>query len=167
MRIMKQLKSRYITKMETLRSRWRDDFYNEIKDIAEHPVVLRMKLYPHHGVTNCYQHCMNVAYYNYQWCRFFHLDARSAARGGMMHDMFLYDWHTHAKRTGDNFHGLTHPEAAYRNAVKFFELNKIEKDIILNHMWPLTFFRLPRTKEGFIATITDKYCGACETSQRR
>ena len=38
------------------------DFYDCIRDIAEHPVVLRMKLYPHHGTTNCYQHCVHVAY---------------------------------------------------------------------------------------------------------
>ena len=43
----------------------------------------------------------------------------------------------------------------------------IEKDIIYRHMWPVTFFRVPRTAEGFITTLTDKYCGACETSQRK
>ena len=110
---------------------------------------------------------MNVAYYNYQWCRFLHLDARSAARAGMIHDLFLYDWHTHARKTGDRFHGLTHPEKSYQNARKFFDLNHIERDIILNHMWPVTFFKVPRTKEGWITTLTDKYCGACETSRRK
>lgn len=143
-----------------------DEFYEEIKDIAMHPIVLRMKLYPHHGNTNCYQHCMNVAYYNYQLCRFLHLDARSAARAGMLHDLFLYDWHTHAAQTGKRFHGLTHPVEAHRNAKKYFALNKIEEDIILNHMWPVTFYRLPRTKEGWVTTITDKYCGACEAARR-
>ena len=54
---------------------------SEVKDIAEHPVVLRMKLYPHHGSTNCYQHCMNVAYYNYQWCRFLHLGCKIGSQG--------------------------------------------------------------------------------------
>ena len=44
-----------------------EQFYECIKDIATHPVVLRMKLYPHHGVTNCYQHCLHVSYYNYIW----------------------------------------------------------------------------------------------------
>ncbi len=154
-------------KLYSLRDEWKYDFYDCIRDIAEHPVVLRMKLYPHHGTTNCYQHCVHVAYYNYQWCRFFHLDARSAARGAMLHDLFLYDWHTHAKKTGDRFHGLTHPKTALKNASKFFELNEIEKDIIYNHMWPVTFFRIPKTKEGFITTLTDKYCGVCETSKRR
>ena len=75
----------------------------------------------------------------------------------MLHDLFLYDWHTHAKKTGDRFHGLTHPKTALKNASKFFELNEIEKDIIYNHMWPVTFFRIPKTKEGFITTLTDKY----------
>ena len=69
-----------------------EQFYECIKDIATHPVVLRMKLYPHHGVTNCYQHCLHVSYYNYIWCKALGLDARSAARAGMLHDLFLYDW---------------------------------------------------------------------------
>ena len=112
---------------EDLRRDWGDDFYECIKDIAEHPVVLRMKLYPHHGHTNCYQHCLHVAYYNYVLCRFFQLDARSAARGGMLHDLFLYDWHTHAARTGDHFHGMTpvsytHLDVYKRQLLSLFNL---------------------------------------------
>ncbi|BDF32078.1 phosphohydrolase [Lachnospiraceae bacterium] len=164
---MRNIRKEIVEKLYTLRRGWKEEFYDCIKDVARHPVVLRMKLYPHHGNTNCYQHCMNVAYYNYQWCRFLHLDARSAARAGMLHDLFLYDWHTHAARTGDKFHGLTHPDVSYKNASRLYQLNKVEKDIILNHMWPVTFFRFPRTKEGWITTITDKYCGACETSRRK
>lgn len=154
-------------KLRNLRKDWKDEFYECVKDVAEHPVVLRMKLYPHHGNTNCYQHCMNVAYYNYRICKIMGRDEKSAARAGMLHDMFLYDWHKHTVRTGDHFHGLTHPKKALENAVKFFELNKIEKDIILNHMWPVTLLSVPRTAEGWITTCTDKYCGACETSNRK
>lgn len=164
--LLRNLKKEASKKHADLREIWGPEFYECIKDLAEHPVVLRMKLYPHHGKTSCYQHCLHVAFYNYEWCRFLHLDAVSAARGGMLHDFFLYDWHTHAARTGDHFHGLTHPKKSYKNANKFFELNKIEKDIILNHMWPVTPFSIPRTKEGWISTFTDKYCGALETSRR-
>ena len=153
--------------LRRLRCSWNEEFYDCIRDVAEHPVVLRMKLYPHHGNSNCYQHCMHVAYYNYQWCRFFKLDARSAARAGMLHDLFLYDWHTHTQKTGDHFHGLTHPETALKNAEKFFELNDTERDIIRTHMWPVTFLAFPRTKEALITTLTDKYCGSCETSRRK
>ena len=143
------------------------EFYDTIKDIAEHPVVRQMKRYPHHGNTSCYKHCLRVAYQNYVLCRKLRLDARSAARAGMLHDLFLYDWHTHARRTGDYFHGMTHPGRAHKNAKRLFKLNKVEEDVILHHMWPVTLFSLPRTKEGWITTLTDKYCGACETSRRK
>ena len=162
-----QLRTKAAKRLKAIRQGWKEDFYREIRDIAEHPVVLRMKRYPHHGSTNCYQHCINVAYYNYQWCRFFHLDARSAARAGMLHDLFLYDWHTHARKTGDHFHGMTHPGRACRNAKKLFRLNRVEEDVILHHMWPVTLLSLPRTREGWITTITDKYCGAFETTRRK
>lgn len=165
--MIRKLRIHVFKELKGVRRRWRNEFYEEIKDIARHPVVLRMRKYPHHGSTNCYQHCMNVAYYNYQWCRFFRLNARAAARAGMLHDLFLYDWHTHAARTGDYFHGMTHPGRAHKNAVKLFKLNSIEEDVILHHMWPVTLFSFPRTKEGWITTITDKYCGACETSRRK
>lgn len=160
-------KSKIKKELYRLRDEWREDFYGEVKDLLRNPVVLRMKLYPHHGNSSCYDHCVHVAYYNYMWCRFFKLDARAAARGGMLHDLFLYDWHTHVKETGNHFHGLTHPRVALRNANRVFELNKIEKDIIYTHMWPVTLFRFPKTKEGWITTLTDKYCGSCETGRRK
>lgn len=150
-----------------LREAWKKDFWECIRDVATHPVVLRMKLYPHHGNSSCYDHCIHVAYYNYRLCRFLGLDYKSAARGGMLHDLFLYDWHKHTKKTGDHFHGLTHPKKALVNARKIFDLNPTEQDIIYRHMRPVTLFRIPHTWEGFITTLTDKYCGACETSRRK
>lgn len=153
--------------IEKNKRNWELDFYDEIKDLMRHPVVLRMKLYPHHGVSSCYDHCLHVAYYNYVICRYFKLDARSAARAGMLHDLFLYDWHTHTAKTGDHFHGMTHPKVAFRNASRHFKLNRVEKDVIMNHMWPVTLFHIPHTREGWVTTLTDKYCGSCETSQRK
>ncbi len=90
-----------------------EEFYRYIKDLVHHPIVLQMKKYPHHCGTSCYQHCLNVAYYNYRICRHFGLDARSAARAGMLHDLFLYDWHNHRKKTGDPVHAMTHPHTAH------------------------------------------------------
>ena len=142
---------------------WLRQFHCSIKDILYHPTVQQMKDYPHHGRTNCYDHCRHVAYFNYKWCRALNLDCRSAARAGMLHDLFLYDWHTHGKETGEKFHGLTHPAAAFENARKYFKLNHTERDIILNHMWPVTLLHIPRTREGWIIVIADKYCGLLET----
>ena len=84
-KLLEQLHKEALYDPVDLKKEWGEDFYECIRDIAEHPVVLRMKLYPHHGHTNCYEHCLHVAYYNYVICRYFHLDARSAARGGMAH----------------------------------------------------------------------------------
>ena len=132
-----------------------------------HPVVLRMKKYPHHGDTSCYKHCMRVAYFNYIICKKLHLDAKSAARAGMLHDLFLYDWHTHARETGERLHGFTHAEKAYKNAGKIFRLNRVERDVIRNHMWPVTLRSVPRTREGWMIVLTDKYSGLLETLDRR
>lgn len=139
-----------------------DEFYGYIEDLARHPAVLEMKDYMQHGMTSCYQHCLNVAYYNYRVCKHFGLDARSAARAGMIHDLFLYDWHTHARETGEYFHGFTHPGTALRNAREYFTLTPLEEEIIVKHMWPLTP-RPPVKAESLVICMTDKYCGFWET----
>lgn len=138
-------------------------FYKTLRKIARDPVVLRMKEFPHHGNTDCYTHCLHVAYFNYKLCKWLHLDYEAATRAGMLHDLFLYDWHTHAEETGERFHGLTHPVTALKNAHRYFTLNPTEKDVILNHMWPVTPLKFPHTKEGWIIVLTDKYCGLLET----
>ena len=51
---------------------------------------------------------------------------------------------------------------AYKNASKIFDLNDKEKDMIINHMWPVTV-NLPKSFEGFILTFVDKYCAMNET----
>lgn len=137
------------------------EFYECIKDIVNHPVVLRMKEFYQHCETDCYEHCLNVAYNNFCICKHMGLDARSAARGGMLHDLFLYDWRKHKEKTGDRLHAITHPLAAYRNACKYFKLNKIEKEVITKHMWPVSVIP-PRYPETYIICLTDKYCGSME-----
>ncbi len=91
---------------ETVRRKRRErtkenlEFYECIRDIVSHPAVLEMKKYYQHCDTDCYEHCLDVAYNNYKICKKLGLDARSAARGGMLHDLFLYDWREHSKEDG-------------------------------------------------------------------
>ena len=106
------------SRVSTVKDEGNEEFYECIKDLVHHPYVLRMKEYPRHCETSCYQHCLNVAYYNFRICKFFGLDARSAARAGMLHDLFLYDWRGHRKKTGDPVHAMTHPHTALHNAKK-------------------------------------------------
>ncbi|UWP60412.1 HDIG domain-containing metalloprotein [Ruminococcus gauvreauii] len=140
------------------------EFFECIRDIIYHPVVLQMKQFSQHCDTDCYQHCLMVAYYNFSICKSLGLDARSAARGGMLHDLFLYDWRKHREKTGDHFHAMTHPWTAYRNAKKYFSINTVEKEIITKHMWPVTFIP-PRHPETYVICLTDKYCGTLEIAE--
>ena len=148
-------------KIRYINSKTNQEFYDCIRDIMHHPMVLKMKQFPHHCDTDCYQHCLHVAFYNFQICKTLGLDARSAARAGMLHDLFLYNWHKHAARSGDHFHGMTHPRRALKRAEKYFDLNPVEREMILKHMWPLTVIP-PKYFETYIICFTDKYCGACE-----
>ena len=80
----------------------------------------------------------------------------------MLHDFFLYDWHEHRKVNSFlELHAFSHPRIALSNSLKYFNLNKVEKDVILKHMWPLTF-KLPSYKESFVITLTDKLCALFE-----
>ncbi len=133
------------------------EFYRVIYGTASHPVVRQMRKFPHHGNTSCYRHCLAVSYYTYFLCTLMRLRAEEAARAGMLHDLFLYDWHTHAKETGSRFHGLKHPKVALNNAQEHFKISEVEKDMILKHMWPLTVIP-PRYPESFIISMVDKYC---------
>lgn len=133
-----------------------------VYDIMSHEKFKEMDNFIQHGSTTTLDHCLEVSYVSYKICRSYRLDYRSAARGALLHDFFLYDWHNCVKETGNHLHGLTHPKVAHDNAVKYFDLNEKERDIILKHMWPLTV-EPPKSVEALIVSYTDKYCGALET----
>ncbi|MBN1495877.1 MAG: hypothetical protein JXA07_03855 [Spirochaetes bacterium] len=138
------------------------EFYDIVRDICEHEEFLRLKGFFHHN-SSIYDHVRDVAYFSYQACKLLKLDYRSAARGAMLHDFFLYDWRNHdePELARDKFHGFEHPRIALENAAKYFKLNDIERDIIVKHMWPLTLVP-PKYKESFIVTFADKYLSSKE-----
>lgn len=131
------------------------EFEEIIKDLLEHDVVKEMKNYRQHYDCSCYDHCKQVAYYTYSFCKKHNLDYVSATRAAMLHDLFLYDWRVKSEKC-PRLHGFRHPRIALNNAMKYFDLNEKEKDIILKHMWPLTP-TLPKYKESYVITFTDKY----------
>ncbi len=149
-----------------------EEYYSEdleymdcVRDILDSPVFQSMDRFMQHGDTTCKAHCIKVSYMSYCICKRLGWDHREVARAGLLHDFFLYDWHTHAKETGEHFHGFTHPRVAHNNAVKHFELTEKEKDMILRHMWPLTPIP-PKSREGFAIIYSDKFCGLAETAAR-
>jgi len=130
-----------------------------IRELIDHEMVRSMKNYIQHSGIDCLEHSLCVSYGSYLVCRRMGLDYRSAARGGLLHDFFLYDWHIEKPYKG--LHGLSHPYIALQNASKYFHLNKLEQDIIRKHMWPLTITP-PKYKETCIIIVIDKYCALME-----
>lgn len=142
----------------------REDYKKCISELIQHEKVESMKNFIQHGDITCLQHSLTVSYYSYHICRVLGFDYNSAARGGLLHDFFLYDWHD--KKPEEGLHGFVHPQIALKNAKKHFKLNELEKDIIQKHMWPLTL-RFPKYKEAYVVSFVDKYCAALETFNGR
>lgn len=139
-------------------------FYAFVSDIINSRSVQELKNYTHHYSTTRFQHSLNVSYYNYRLCRLFRLDARAAARGGLLHDLFYYNRRDYTREKGECFHNARHPRIAYDNACREFDVSELEKDIILKHMWPMTPLALPRHRESVIIALVDKYCAILEIS---
>lgn len=132
-----------------------EEFQSLVNELIQNETVLEMKQYRQHYETDCFDHCYRASYYCYKICKKIKLDYKSAARGAMLHDLFLYDWREKSDRKG--LHAFTHGRFALENANKLFKLNKIEQNMILRHMWPVTIIP-PKYLEGFILTIVDKHC---------
>lgn len=139
------------------------DFIRITKDLLTNEKVKEMKKYRQHYDISTYEHCLNVAYISYRICKKLNWDYKSMARAAMLHDLFLYDWRKSKEKLHlDGYHAFVHPKIALQNALKVCDLNDIEKDIIIKHMWPVTL-ALPRYKETYIITLIDKYSAICES----
>jgi uncharacterized protein len=116
-----------------------------------------------HGNTSVYRHCVDVARRSVKINRKFNLKAseRDLIRGALLHDYFLYDWHTRKRENNEYLHGFTHPKKALINAEKEYDLTAKEKDIIIKHMWPMTI-KIPRCRESWIVVAVDKYSALVE-----
>lgn len=141
----------------------REEFFKIIEPILSNETVQQMKNYKQHCNTSCYSHCLHVAFYSYVICKKLGLDYVSVSRAAMLHDLFLYDWRTgYRDKEFYGMHAFTHPKIALRNSQELFALNSKEQDIILKHMWPVTF-SLPKYKESYIVTFIDKFSAIKES----
>lgn len=133
-----------------------------IKDMVYSEKVQMMADIKHHsGGVSCLEHCIFVSYISFLLARRLGLDRKAAARGGLLHDLYLSD----CSDLGRARKLFAHPDAALKNASEEFYISKIEEDIIYTHMWPLTLTRLPRHAESYVVGLADKICAALEMSR--
>lgn len=133
-----------------------EEFFSIIEDLLSNEMVRRLDDCPQHYRYTRLRHSYNVAYWCYRAAKALGWDYASAARAGMLHDLFFLG-------EGQNSRSLvrSHPGIALENARRVCELNPIIEDSILRHMWLLTW-RLPRYREGMLLTIIDKICASHE-----
>lgn len=139
-------------------------FKSYLNDVLKKKKYLKMNRYIQHGNTTCLLHSIAVSYYSYRLCKFLKLNIheKELIRGALLHDYFLYDWHSKYKPTKNvGLHGRIHPKIALYNAKKDFNINELESDIIEQHMFPLTFTP-PKYKESAIVCLVDKFCSVYE-----
>lgn len=138
-------------------------YYSCVQDIIDSEQLGSLKDITHHISTTRFQHCLNVSYYSYIVCRKFRLNARSAARAGLLHDLFYYNRkeYNSTRRKGEPSHSKNHAMIAAENAAQITDITHLERDMIEKHMWPMTR-PLPSYKETYIITFVDKYCAVLE-----
>lgn len=125
------------------------EFNNIISNVVNNDVFKSLQNINHHGITR-YNHSMRVAYYTYRITKTLKLNFEEATEAALLHDFFINEVDCENKL----FKLRRHPRYALENASKYFDLTELEKDIILTHMFPITFTP-PKYLESWIVDIVD------------
>jgi uncharacterized protein len=133
------------------------------KDILSNELFLKGKTFISHGSITVYAHSLAVASLAFSMVENSRtLDKRCVVRAALLHDFFLYDWHT---GPGKQYilHGWVHAGIAAKNARDIFGVTEKEYSCIKTHMWPWTPFHAPQYREGWVITLADKLIALKET----
>ncbi len=136
-----------------------DEFISIIGELAKRNELKRLHKFTQHMNTSRLEHSVHVAFYSFLISKKLGLDYASAARAGLLHDLFLYDWRE--KNHSVRKHIFAHPVAALETAAKIVRLNPAERDAIHRHMWPLAK-GMPRYAVSYVVSVADKYCTCYE-----
>ncbi|MBE5911892.1 HD family phosphohydrolase [Pseudobutyrivibrio sp.] len=123
----------------------------------------KMRDFIQHGKITTFEHAESVTSLSYWINKRFHLggDEKVIVIGAFLHDYYLYDWHV--TDDGHGLHGFSHSNTAKENAIKHFGIGNRTQHVIESHMWPLTFTKLPRSREAWIVCLADKWISTKET----
>jgi len=129
-----------------------------VKDIFRNVEFKKLYNIEHHGISRM-EHSIKISYYSYKIAKKLGMDYVSVARGGLLHDFFLDgDERNGKEKFLDTF---THPKRALNTSMEYFNVNDIEKNIIVSHMFPI-YISIPKYKESFLVNLVDKVIGCKE-----
>ena len=127
----------------------KNEFYSLINPILKNEEFQKLKYIDHHGITR-YDHCLRVSYYTYLITKGLHLHYKEATTAALLHDFFQDE----VKEENSIKKLRKHPTFALQNAKKYFSLTSLQEDIIVTHMFPITFTP-PKYLESWIVDIID------------
>ena len=125
------------------------EFHKIVKPLLDKSNFADTKTITHHGITR-YEHSMRVAYYSYKITKLLRLSYKETTEAALLHDFFLDE----VENKNQIAKLRQHPRCALENAKKYFELTDKQEDIILTHMFPVTFTP-PKYLESWIVDIID------------
>lgn len=131
---------------------------NIVSDILDNDKFLEIKECKHHGITR-FEHSVRVSYYSYLVARKMRLNYTATARGGLLHDFFVKEDLAPKKQ---KLSVVFHPYEALNNSCNTFEVTDIEKDIIINHMFPTLPHKVPKYMESWLVSLVDKVVATYE-----
>ena len=145
-------------KIDTIENITDEEYINIVKDILENNNFKKLLDIEHHGITR-YDHLIRVSYSSYKIAKKLKFKYVDVARGGLLHDFFLDgNERTNSKKITDTF---THPKRALKTAKSNFQINDIQANIIVSHMFPF-YLSIPKYKESILVNIMDKVIGGYE-----
>lgn len=129
--------------------------YTTGRDILDLEIFKNGYKQVHHKNTNVSNHCIRVCYISLSICKKFSLrvDEERLIRGALFHDIGIIG--RYSKYKNDFICCFKHPIDSYKIYVRNFGEDKIIKDIVTHHMFPLVFIPM-HTKEAFIVSVADK-----------
>ena len=134
----------------------KDKEYKKIvKDIFRNAEFKKLFNIEHHGISRM-EHSIKISYYSYKIAKKLKMDYVSVARGALLHDFFLDGDERDCRRKF--FDTFIHPKKALETSTSIFDINEIEKNIIVSHMFPI-YLSLPKYKESILVNLVDKIIG--------
>ena len=152
-----------------------NEWYGIVKPILLNDEFQKRKLFRHHD-GSVWQHCVEISYRSFLLAKYYHLDQRTCAIAGLLHDFYpkAYKYNEELNKVDPEYlsrvnvktplkdmHGFVHAQEAANNAVKFFPELIDDKiySCIKTHMFPLNIMP-PKYPEGWVITLMDKKLSA-------
>lgn len=133
--------------------------------ILKSPIFLRGRTQTHHKISTVAEHTLNVAIASAKLSSFLErrhikVDRQDVITGALLHDLGIIGREEKFKNNHEC--GQKHPIDSARTAKELLpDLNANVENIITSHMFPVTPHP-PKSREGVIVLLADKYCATAE-----